>query len=160
MVNHRIEVEDSVQIVKDHYVRFLVPLANKWSFNFKGFGAEKTIDPSTSRGTIALTSTYDLEPSPVSDHEDPRFSWLTGTIRGVFGKEVIVAPVLLTGTSVFIPFDWFYANRRKAIPTRGGTGTCHLRYIECHHGNPDLNREERICILWMKECPLKGFWRW
>lgn len=99
LVNHRIAVEESVQFVKDHYVRFLLPLVDKWSFNLKGFGTETKFDLKRSLGTITLTSNYDLEPSPVSDPRDPRFRWLTGTIRGVFGKEVIVAPVLLTGNT-------------------------------------------------------------
>ena len=48
-------------------------------------------------GSMALAGHGGLEPSPVSDYQDPRFSWLAGTIRGVFGDEVIVAPALLTG---------------------------------------------------------------
>jgi hypothetical protein len=46
---------------------------------------------------MALAGNDGLEPSPVSNHKDVRFSWLAGTLRGVFGKEVHVAPVLLTG---------------------------------------------------------------
>lgn len=79
-------------------MRILSPLADKWRFYLEGFGAEKRFTSSNRRlGTITLASTYDLEPSPVSDPEDPRFDWLSGTIRGVFGKDVVVAPVLLTG---------------------------------------------------------------
>jgi Gly-Xaa carboxypeptidase len=88
--------------VKDHYVEILSPLAKKWTFDLQGFGVERRSSFSQeSPGKISLTSTYDLEPSPVSDHEDARFNWLAGTIRGVFGKEVIVAPVLLTGMLIY-----------------------------------------------------------
>ncbi|KAK0120222.1 hypothetical protein ONS95_011628 [Cadophora gregata] len=96
MVNHRIAVEETVQTVKDYYVRFLSPLAKKWNYGLQGFGQEAS---GTNDGTITLVGLDALEPSPSSDPEDERFDWLTGTIRSVFGKDVIVAPVLLTGNT-------------------------------------------------------------
>jgi Gly-Xaa carboxypeptidase len=48
-------------------------------------------------GDLTLTAHYELESSPVSSAEDPRFALLAGTIKGVFGDEVVVAPEMLTG---------------------------------------------------------------
>jgi Gly-Xaa carboxypeptidase len=96
LVNHRIATEESIQILKDHYIRILSPLANQWNFGLYAFGKDVNCN-TTSSGTVTLASHDELEPSPVSDHQDVRFSWLAGTLRGVFGDEVYVAPVLLTG---------------------------------------------------------------
>ncbi|KAG4439432.1 hypothetical protein IFR05_005079 [Cadophora sp. M221] len=96
IVNHRIAVEESVQTVKDYYIHLLSPLAKKWDYSIQGFGQEAA---SNTKGTITLAGFSALEPSPTSDMDDERFKWLTGAIRGVFGKEVIVAPVLLTGNT-------------------------------------------------------------
>lgn len=100
LINHRIAVEESVQGVIDHYEKILAPLAKKWDFSLQAPN-EKT--PSTTRiykssnAKITITTHGDLEPSPPSDLTDKRFSWLAGTIRGVFGEDVIVAPVLEVG---------------------------------------------------------------
>lgn len=96
IVNHRIAIEESIQTLKDHYTRIVSPLTSKWNFVLNAFGKE--IDSKIVRtGTVTLAGHDELEPSPVSNHKDVRFSWLAGTLRGVFGEEVYVAPVLLTG---------------------------------------------------------------
>ncbi|KAH7410653.1 Gly-Xaa carboxypeptidase [Cadophora sp. MPI-SDFR-AT-0126] len=96
IVNHRIAVEDTIQTVQDYYIHLLSPLAKKWDFSIQGFGQEAS---GNHKGTITLAGHDALEPSPTSDPQDQRFDWLTGTIRGVFGKEVVVSPVLLTGNT-------------------------------------------------------------
>ncbi|KAH7346269.1 Gly-Xaa carboxypeptidase [Rhexocercosporidium sp. MPI-PUGE-AT-0058] len=96
IVNHRIAVEESVQTVKDYYIRLLSPLAKKWDYGIQGFGQNAA---SNTRGTITLAGYSALEPSPTSDVEDKRFKWLVESIGHVFGKDVIVAPVLLTGNT-------------------------------------------------------------
>ncbi|KAF8849205.1 Gly-Xaa carboxypeptidase [Acephala macrosclerotiorum] len=102
LINHRIAVEESVQGVLDHYEKILSPLAKKWGFSPQAPN-EKT--PSTTRiyksseARITITTHGDLEPSPPSDLTDKRFSWLAGTIRGVFGEDVVVAPVLEVGNT-------------------------------------------------------------
>ncbi|MAD84975.1 MAG: hypothetical protein CL912_18610 [Deltaproteobacteria bacterium] len=96
IVNHRIAVEESVRTVKDYYVRHLSPLAKQWNFGLQGFGQKAS---GNFKATITVAGHDALEPSPTSNTEDERFDWLTGTIRGVFGKDVVVAPVLLTGNT-------------------------------------------------------------
>lgn len=108
VVNHRIALQDSVQLVKDHYINLLTPWARKWNFNIHAFGADDPQDSSNHEtsislennldcGDLTLISHYELESSPVSDTDDARFRLLAGAIKGVFGEEVVVAPELLTG---------------------------------------------------------------
>lgn len=108
IVNHRIAIEDSIQVLKDHYIGILSPLARKWNFDLLAFGKDiKTSGKST--GTLTLSGHGELEPSPISNHEDVRFKWLAGTLRAVFGKEVYVAPVLLSGNFSRLHMSAHYA---------------------------------------------------
>lgn len=59
-------------------------------------GATRT-DGTNDCGDLTLVASYELDPSPVSDTDDACFRWLSGTIRGVFGENVVVAPELLSG---------------------------------------------------------------
>jgi Gly-Xaa carboxypeptidase len=96
IVNHRIAVEDSVKVLKEHYIRILSPLAKKWNFKLAAFGKDiKTSGKPV--GILTLAGHDELEPSPASDHKDVRFKWLAGTLQAVFGKQTFVAPVLLAG---------------------------------------------------------------
>ncbi|KAF4621523.1 hypothetical protein G7Y89_g14552 [Cudoniella acicularis] len=123
LVNHRIAVEESVQIVKDHYLRLISPLAKKWNFAIRGFEGEET--GNAGLGTLTLTAHSELEPSPTTNPDDERFGWLAGAIRGVFGEDVIVAPVLLTGNTD-TKFYWRLSSQiyrmspwRASLDTRG-----------------------------------------
>lgn len=98
LVNHRIAIDHSVHSVKDHYSKLLYPSAERWNFTLCEFDVNCKVGEAS--GAICLSSHESLEPSPVSDSNDPRFGWLSGTLRGVFGKDVIVAPVLLSGIAL------------------------------------------------------------
>ncbi|KIY00384.1 uncharacterized protein Z520_04069 [Fonsecaea multimorphosa CBS 102226] len=108
LVNHRIAIQDSVQAVKDHYVHLLAPWAQERGFKLHAFGAKAPHENSISTrpgnsttdcGDLTLSAHYELESSPVSSAEDARFRLLAGTIKGVFGDDVVVAPELLTGNT-------------------------------------------------------------
>ncbi|KAK5248121.1 Gly-Xaa carboxypeptidase, partial [Exophiala xenobiotica] len=107
LVNHRIAIHDSVQVVKDQYVALLSPWAKKWHFNLDAFGVKQRnrkddmtrTDNNNDCGDLTLTAAYELDPSPVSDVDDASFRWLAGTIKGVFGEDVVVAPELLSGNT-------------------------------------------------------------
>ena len=93
-----------MQPVKDHYIQLLEPWAAQQRFKLIAFGAVLPSGRSMSaskddlaEGTLILETQYELDSSPVSDAEDDRFGWLVGTLRGVFGDDVVVAPELLTG---------------------------------------------------------------
>ncbi len=104
-MNHRIAIQDSVNAVKDLYVRLLTPWAKEHSFKLHAFGTKAPYENGTSTpltntsdcGDLTLSAHYELESSPVSSAEDPRFALLAGTIKGVFGDDVVVAPEMLTG---------------------------------------------------------------
>ncbi|OAP58229.1 hypothetical protein AYL99_07319 [Fonsecaea erecta] len=108
LVNHRIAIQDSVQAVKDHYLHLLAPWAQERGFKLHAFGAKAqdghniSMRPgsnTTECGDLTLSAHYELESSPVSSTEDARFRILAGTIKGVFGNDVVVAPELLTGNT-------------------------------------------------------------
>ena len=102
LINHRIAVEESTKYVKDAYIDFLEPVAKRQNLTLCLFDAENCQSEGT-LGTITPFANGVLEPSPVSDPEDTRFGWLSGTLRGVFGSDVIVAPMLLTGPLFLMP---------------------------------------------------------
>lgn len=98
IVNHRLATHDSIQDVKHYYHRLLGAWAGKYKLNLRLFG-DSIITFDAALGSVTLTSEYDLEPSPVASEIDPRFQWLTGTLKKVFGDEIIVAPTLLAGNT-------------------------------------------------------------
>ena len=110
MINHRIAVEDSVRTVKDHYIRLLQPWAKKRRFQFEAFGmsdSERPIPPASMieansnddghTGKLTLSAHYELEASPVTNADDVHFEWISTTLNRVFGPDLVVAPVLLSG---------------------------------------------------------------
>ncbi|KIW15751.1 hypothetical protein PV08_05801 [Exophiala spinifera] len=107
LINHRIAIHDSVDVVKDHYVSLLSPWAERWNFNLNAFGRKMQhhkdgttrTDDNNDCGDLTLVAAYELDPSPVSDTDDACFRWLAGTIKGVFGENVVVAPELLSGNT-------------------------------------------------------------
>ncbi|KIW78846.1 hypothetical protein Z517_08685 [Fonsecaea pedrosoi CBS 271.37] len=108
LVNHRIAIQDSVQAVKGHYIDLLAPWAQERGFKLHAFGEKaqcennKVTRPGNNTadcGDLTLSAHYELESSPVSCAEDARFRLLAGTIKGVFGNDVVVAPELLTGNT-------------------------------------------------------------
>lgn len=92
-------------MVKDHYTSLLSPWAKRWQFNLNAFGTRiqnhkegtTRTDDNNDCGDLTLGASYELDPSPVSDTGDACFRWLAGTIKGVFGENVVVAPELLSG---------------------------------------------------------------
>jgi Gly-Xaa carboxypeptidase len=108
LVNHRIAIQDSVQAVKDHYIDLLGPWTKERNFTLHAFGTETPRENGVSTplsstsdcGDLTLSAHYELESSPVSSAEDARFGLLAGTIKGVFGDDVVVAPEMLTGKDV------------------------------------------------------------
>jgi Gly-Xaa carboxypeptidase len=98
LVNHRIAPQDSVRTVMDHYISLLTPWAKTHDITVNAFG-EGISQPAHPSGTLTLTSDYDLDPSPISDANNCCFHLLAGTIRTVFGRDIIVAPTILLGNT-------------------------------------------------------------
>jgi hypothetical protein len=169
LINHRIAIQDSVQVVKDYYINLLTPWVDEWQFELHAFGTEvrhprdRTAQPDGNNdcGNLTLTAHYELESSPVSDTNDARFQWLAGTVKSVFGEDVIVAPELLTGrsrsdsTSVATSGSSGQGTRTHDI-----TGIYRLKSTECRRGVQAMILEELACTPSMRGCPSKVSWRW
>ncbi|RDW71624.1 hypothetical protein BP6252_08187 [Coleophoma cylindrospora] len=98
LVNHRIAIDHSVATVKTHYADVISPIAARLNFSICGFDYDDH-GCNEREGSIYLSARDELEPSPVTSSDNSQFNWLTGTLRGVFGDEVVVAPVLLSGNT-------------------------------------------------------------
>ena len=100
-MNHRVSVDQSIQSVKEHYDKLIFPFTKQWNFTYHGFGkdsASKSEQDTSTLGAISVAAVHEGGPSPVSKPSDSQFSWLIGTLRGVFGEDLVVAPILFTGT--------------------------------------------------------------
>jgi Gly-Xaa carboxypeptidase len=101
VVNHRIAVESSTSDIKSHVKSVISSeILPKFSFSLDAWGDISGNTSDSSVGRITL-STFDatLEPAPVSPSDTDAYKTFTGTIKQVFGKDVIVAPSLMTGNT-------------------------------------------------------------
>ncbi len=104
LVNHRIAVEEAVQDVKTHYREIIDPFARELGMTFQNvefqnekFPKKEEMIWKSNTAKLSLATLSELEPSPITSFSDQRYSWLAGTLKSVFGKDVIVAPVLEGG---------------------------------------------------------------
>ncbi|KAI1166438.1 peptidase family M20/M25/M40 [Nemania serpens] len=97
MVNHRVNVGDTLSEVQDKLVHLVHKVAAKHNLTVQAFTDEPEVPSS-----IRLTSLYSMEPAPVSPtsiHGVTPYSVLSGTTRALYGESVIVAPSLMTGNT-------------------------------------------------------------
>ncbi|KAF1845211.1 carboxypeptidase S [Cucurbitaria berberidis CBS 394.84] len=102
-VNHRINVGSSSSAIKTHIASLAAQIAHKYNLTLHAFNGTET--PSS------ITLTYRdtvLEPAPVtptsihSSSNNTRltpFSILAGTTRALYGKDLLVAPGIMTGNT-------------------------------------------------------------
>ena len=128
VINHRIAVESRVQNIRDSMKSVIESnILNKFDLSLDAWGSISGNTSSSSTGQIILENFDDpLEPSPVSPFDTEAYKRFTGTIKQVFGEEVIVAPSLMTGNTD----TKFYWNLSKNIyrfsPVRdGGRSNAH-----------------------------------
>ena len=124
VVNHRIAVQETIAILKDHYVQILAPLAESWGLEFKAFPKPSNVvtngqshltesSSSSSSGTITVNAYQGfLEPSPVSPSDSEHFKCLseaiskglkpgvnTTTPTSTSPSSILTCPALLTGNT-------------------------------------------------------------
>lgn len=101
VVNHRIAIESSVSEVQEHITSIISKkILTKFPLALDAFGSISGITNASSAGTITLSSFDEpLEPAPVSPFTSPAYKLLSGTIKKVFGEEVIVSPSVMTGNT-------------------------------------------------------------
>ena len=98
LINHRINVGDHVSDVKKHLTELASKIADKYNLTLHAFmGEDET--PSS----ITLTTSKEvLEPAPVSpttvDSMTPYWV-VAGTTRALYGKQVFLAPGIMTGNT-------------------------------------------------------------
>lgn len=101
VVNHRIAVEGTSSDIKSHMTRVISSkILPKFPFSLDAWGHITGNTSEASAGRITL-SNFDatLEPAPVSPGDTEAYKTFTGTIKQVFGKDIIVAPSLMTGNT-------------------------------------------------------------
>ncbi|KAK0620617.1 hypothetical protein B0T14DRAFT_431214 [Immersiella caudata] len=96
-VNHRINIGETTQVVRDRLTDLAGKMAHKYNLTLHAFDGKE--EPSS----IILTETKDvLEVAPVTPTDasvDGPFKVFAGTTRAVQGEDVIVAPGIMTGNT-------------------------------------------------------------
>ncbi|KAJ9134073.1 Carboxypeptidase S [Coniochaeta hoffmannii] len=93
-VNHRINVGETPQIVWDRLAALAGTVAEKYNLTLHAFDGEE--EPSSI--SLAASSTT-LEVAPVTPADGKPFEVVAGTTRALYGKEVVVAPGIMTGNT-------------------------------------------------------------
>lgn len=97
IVNHRINVGETVQVVFDHLTQVAAHVAQKHGLKLHAF--DEVEEPSSI--VLSHRDQY-LIPAPVTPFDgsvESPFSVLAGTVRAVYGTETIVTPGIMTGNT-------------------------------------------------------------
>lgn len=93
-VNHRINVGETAQVVWDRLTALAADVAHKHNLTLHAFDGEET--PSS----ISLAASHtSLAVAPVTPADGKPFTVVAATTRALYGKEVIVAPGIMTGNT-------------------------------------------------------------
>jgi Gly-Xaa carboxypeptidase len=101
VVNHRIAVESSPSDIRSNLQSVISSeILPKFSLTLDAWGEVSGNTSSSSVGRVTL-SDFDasLDPAPVSPGDTDAYKTFTGTIKQVFGEDVVVAPSLMTGNT-------------------------------------------------------------
>jgi Gly-Xaa carboxypeptidase len=93
-VNHRINVGETPQIVWDRLTALAGAVADKHNLSLHAFDGKEE----ASSINLSASSTT-LEVAPVTPADGDPFAIVAGTTRALYGKEVIVAPGIMTGNT-------------------------------------------------------------
>lgn len=95
-INHRINIGSTSTAVLSHLQSLFTPIAQKHNLTLNAVNAPE----SPSSITLSTTGDKVLEPAPVAPTgPGTPFSVLSGTTRALYGKELLVAPGLMTGNT-------------------------------------------------------------
>jgi Gly-Xaa carboxypeptidase len=94
VVNHRINVGETPQVVWDRLTRLAGGVAKKYGLDLHAFDGKE--EPSSINLDSSATT---LEVAPVTPADGPPFRVVAGTTRALYGKEVVVAPGIMTGNT-------------------------------------------------------------
>lgn len=93
-VNHRINVGETPQVAWDRLAHLAAGVADKYNLTLHAFDGEE--GPSSI--TLAASATT-LQVAPVTPADAKPFEVVAGTTRALYGKEVVVAPGIMTGNT-------------------------------------------------------------
>ncbi|KAK3688714.1 hypothetical protein B0T22DRAFT_161211 [Podospora appendiculata] len=95
-VNHRINVGDTAQLVYGRLTKLAGAVADKFNLTLHAFDGGKSEAPSS----ITLAASRNAIPvAPVTPVDEKPFEVLAGTIRALYGEEVVVTPGIMTGNT-------------------------------------------------------------
>lgn len=97
VVNHRINIGETTQVVRDRLTSLAAATAKKHNLTLHAFDGKE--EPAS---IILSPSTYELEVAPVTPADGAAqspFSVLAGTTRALYGEEVVVTPGIMTGNT-------------------------------------------------------------
>ena len=98
IVNHRINIGESPQTAFDHMTSLAQPLAEKYNLTLHAF--DGTIEAPLSISLSKSPNTLDVAPvTPTNVDVVSPYAVLAGTVRAVYGEEIIVAPGIMTGNT-------------------------------------------------------------
>lgn len=101
VINHRINVGETGQIVQDRLTALAADIAEKYDLTLHAFDG-KTNEPSSI--TLYQPPNNQIDVAPVTPSETNTtspspYSVLAGTTRAVYGKDVVVTPGIMTGNT-------------------------------------------------------------
>jgi Gly-Xaa carboxypeptidase len=113
VVNHRIAVESNIADVQENLQSVIeTSMLKKFSLSLDAWGDVSGNTSASAIGKITLENFDEpLEPSPVSPFDSEAYKTFTGTIKQIFGDDLVVAPSLMTGNTD----TKFYWNLSKNI---------------------------------------------
>lgn len=92
-INHRIAFTSSVAETQEHVVKILKRITHDLDIDFTAFNQSYPAKHSHNRKvTLEIGGERGLEPAPITPSEGDVFELIGGTVREVFGKDVVVAP--------------------------------------------------------------------
>lgn len=98
VINHRINVGEQPKLVWDRIEKLAKPLAKKYNLTLHAFDGTKeaplSISLSPSETTLAVAPITPTDVDVVSP-----YAILAGTVRAVYGEDIVVAPGIMTGNT-------------------------------------------------------------
>ncbi|KAL2129126.1 hypothetical protein VTI74DRAFT_8188 [Chaetomium olivicolor] len=97
VVNHRINIGETTQVVKNRLAALAGEVAKKYNLTLHAFDGKE--EP---KSIILTAPTHELEVAPVTPADgatESPFSVLAGTTRALYGEHVVVTPGIMTGNT-------------------------------------------------------------
>jgi Gly-Xaa carboxypeptidase len=98
IVNHRINIGETPETAFDHMTSLATPLAKKYNLTLHAF--DGTVEAPLSISLSKSPNTLDVAPvTPTNVDVVSPYAVLAGTVRAVYGEDIIVAPGIMTGNT-------------------------------------------------------------